>query len=333
MVIKASSATEIRSLVDALASSDGLRREAAIARLSVIGSRATDRLIAAYPRAEESRAKVGILRALEAIADPRALPLACEALQKQDGGDAAVAAAGALKTFLDAPDAESASAALDALVEVALDPTKERRVRLAAYTALQDIPPRMLAPVTEAFLGSAGNLPREQAADEALLGDALNGRLPDDPTPLRSAVMAHGAAIPLTSLRRLIDAIRARESGLGPGAARIAWQQVRGAAHQALALKGSRVAVYDLRETVEAADAPLPPAFLSAMRAIGDATCVEALAAALARAPAQDLWWRHQLASALRSIAKRERMTKRHATVKRAIARWPQTAQLLTPNS
>ena len=65
------------------------------------------------------------------------------------------------------------------------------------------------------------------------------------------------------------------------------------------------------------------------MRGVGDASCIEALAAALARAPEQDLWWRHQLASALRGIARRERITKRHPTMKRALARWPQAAQAL----
>lgn len=328
-MIKASSASEIRSLVDALSSADGLRREAAIARLSVIGTRATDRLITAYTASRESRAKVGILRALEAIADPRALPVACDALHTQDGGDAAVAAAGALKPFLDASDAALAAAALDALVDVALDPSRERRVRLAAYSALQEIPPRMLAQVTEAFLGTAGDLARENAADEALLEDALNGRLPDDPAPLRNALAAKGAAIPLTSLQKLIDAVRARERALEAGALRTGWQQVRGTAHQTLALRESRIAVYDLRETIEAADGPLPPSFLSAMRTIGDASCVDALAAALARAPETELWWRHQLASALRGIAKRERMTKRNPTMKRALARWPQAAQHL----
>jgi hypothetical protein len=50
MVIKASSSAEVRSLVGALLSDDEMRREAAIARLAVIGSRATERLIEAYAR-------------------------------------------------------------------------------------------------------------------------------------------------------------------------------------------------------------------------------------------------------------------------------------------
>jgi hypothetical protein len=81
--------------------------------------------------------------------------------------------------------------------------------------------------------------------------------------------------------------------------------------------------LYDLRETVEAAHGPLPTSFLAALRVLGDASCIESLAAALARAPHNDRWWQHQLASALRAIAKRERITKRHASMKKVLARWP----------
>lgn len=328
MVIKASSASEIRSLVDALTSGDDVRREAAIARLAIIGGRATERLLAAYAAATENRARVAILRALEAIADPRALPLACEALQARNGGDPAVAAAGALKPLLETRDPSGAAAALDALVEAALDPSKERRVRLAAYNALQDIPAGMLARITEVFHADVRDTARHDGVDAAVLADAVDGRLPGDPTELRNAVNARGSTAPLASLQKLIDAVRAQESSAADPDARTAWQQVRGAAHQALALRNSRIAVYDLRETLERADAPLPPSFLAAMRVIGDASCVEPLAAALARAPDADVWWRHQLASALRGIARRERITKRHASVKRAIARWPQAADV-----
>ncbi len=326
MVIKTSS--EIRSLVSALSSNDGLRREAAIARLAVAGTRATDRLMVAYRAATESRTRVGILRALEAIADPRGLTLVSEVLLDKEGGDPAVAAAGALKPLLESRDAATAAAALDVLVEAALDPSRERRVRLAAYTALQDIPSPMLEQITKAFDVDVRHSAREQGVQEAMFADAVDGRLPDDPNELRAAIVARGSTAALGSLQKLIDVIRAREGATADPALRAAWQQARGAAHQALAFRASRIAVYDLRETIETTDAPLPPSFLAAMRAVGDASCVESLAAALARAPEGDLWWRHQLASALRGIATREGMTRRHASVKRALARWPQAAAM-----
>ncbi len=71
MVIKASSAAEIRQLVDALSGPDDVRREAAAARLRVIGPRAIDRLLGAYSRAPTAAVRVTILRVLEPIADGR----------------------------------------------------------------------------------------------------------------------------------------------------------------------------------------------------------------------------------------------------------------------
>lgn len=322
MVIKVSSSAEVRALVEALADGE-VRREGAIARLTVIGSRAIDRLAGAYQSATDTRLKVGILRALEGIADPRGLPLACDALA--EGGDVAVAAAAALEPLLDAKDPATATAALDALVEAALAPSGERRVRLAARTALQRIPPDMLARITEAQGVTEGGA-REDAAYDALIADAADGKLPGEAAELRDALVSRGAHVALGSLHRIVDAVRERERSARAGKGKDGLREARGAAHQALALRGSRVALYDLRETIEAADRPLPPSFLFAMRAAGDATCVEALAAALARAPEHDLWWRHQLASALRGVARRERMTRRHPSIKRALARWPQAA-------
>lgn len=314
--------------MDALAGSEAVRREAAIARIAVIGPRAIDRLIAAYGRAPAPDVKVCILRALEGIGDSRALPVACHALQ--GGGDAAVAAAAVLRPLLNAANPTTAATALDALVEVTLDPLRERRVRLAAYNALRDIPSGMLAGVTEVLNTDVEGAALDDAALDALFNDAADGRLPDDPAELRSAVAAKGATAPLTSLQKLIDAMGTRERSATGKSARAAWQQARGTAHQALALRGSRIALYDLRETFEASTTPLPPSFLAAMRVVGDATCIEALAAALVRAPEGDLWWRHQLASALRAIARRERITRRHPSMKRVLARWPQAADALT---
>jgi hypothetical protein len=91
----------------------------------------------------------------------------------------------------------------------------------------------------------------------------------------------------------------------------------------ALAQRGSRLALYDLRESLETAKGPLPVEFLAALTLIGDATCLEAIAAAHARAKAKDAWWREHLARAFRDIVGRERLTKRHAALRRIEKRWP----------
>ena len=81
------------------------------------------------------------------------------------------------------------------------------------------------------------------------------------------------------------------------------------------------MALYDLRESLEAARGPLPVEFLAAISLIGDASCVEAIAGAHAKA--KDAWWRRHLAQAFREIVARERLTKRHAALKRAEKRFP----------
>jgi len=95
----------------------------------------------------------------------------------------------------------------------------------------------------------------------------------------------------------------------------------RAAAHVALADRGSRVALYDLRETIESAREPIPVEFFAAVTAIGDATCLEPMAVAYRRA--KDDWSRRHLADAFRAIVSREKMTRRHATAKKIEKRFP----------
>jgi hypothetical protein len=146
---------------------------------------------------------------------------------------------------------------------------------------------------------------------------------------LREAAQLRAQPAALSALQKLIEAIRAREGAMRAEAKRAEWQGVRGALHQALALRGSRVAVYDLRETIEAARGPVPVSFLAALHVVGDASCLEPLAAAYSRAGPDDGRWRHQLSEAFHAIARREKVTRRHAVMKRIEARWPDAARAL----
>ncbi len=334
MVIKASSAGEIRRLVDALGSGDDVRREAAIARLAIIGARAVDGLIAAYGAAGDRDTRIAILRALESTGDPRTAAVARRSMAA--GGDEALAAVAALRGLLDSTHAATAADALDALVAAALDTSAERRLRLAAFDALQVLPAAVRERVAGALqtdpdagvragaaLRAAGAAVRRRADADAVWADALEGNLPDDPAVLREILQPRAAAAALSSLQKLIDFVRAREQATRAGATRAAWQALRGALHQALALRGSRLAVYDLRETVEQAAEPLPASFLAALHVVGDASCLAPLAEAHARA-APDSPWRQHLAAAFHAIVTRERLTKRHAVMKRIAARWPE---------
>ena len=140
---------------------------------------------------------------------------------------------------------------------------------------------------------------------------------------LREAISTRAADAPLADLRRLIEAIAERERAETKPAAVNDWKAARGAVHQALALRGSRVALYDLRETFERATGPLPSPFLAAVTIVGDESCVEPLASAYANAAA-DQRWQHQLAQAFHEIVKRERLTKRHSSLRRALAKAPE---------
>jgi hypothetical protein len=338
MVIKASAAAEVTALVKALAGAaadprapreNDVQREAAVARLSVIGGRAIDKLHRAYAATTDLGTRLAILRTLEAIPDQRNLPLAADALAA--GGDVAVAAIGVLRALLTTEGGAAGTEALEALVTTAVAASDDRRLRVAALDALSDVPGNVRARVAHALgaeaEGAAGagkpdDVDRQQAAGWE---DALDGRLPDAPQALRDVVSARAAAAPLNSLRKLIDAVHGRETG-ADASSREGWRALRGSLHQSLALRGSRVALYDLRESIPTGGEPLPPSFLAALHVIGDETCLDPLAAAWASA--RDERWRHQLAGAFKAIASRERVSKRHAAARRILARVPAAVEL-----
>ena len=302
MSIKPSAPSEIRTLIESLGAADDVNREGAIARLAVIGSRAVDRLAGLFVEAGTSRVtKAGILRVLEAAGDARAIPLARRALQ--DAGEVAVAATGALRPLLASSSADVAAESLDILMTVLLDEKVERRVRTAAFDALQDVPE-----VRERIGEILGNPPDSRTVD-AVWRDATEGRLPDAAGMLREAVQLRAASAPLGTLQKLLDAVRTRETTPGETAA-ADWRAARGGLHQALALRGSRIAVYDLRETVESATDSLPSTFLTALHLVGDESCLTAIASAHKRA-APDPRWRQQLEAAFHAIVKREKLSRK----------------------
>jgi hypothetical protein len=331
VVIKASSSSEIRSLVEALSGEDAVRRDAAVARLSVIGARAVERLLATYERAQTTELRVTVLRALEPIGDPRSLDAARRALKEE--ADVAIAAAQVLKGLLDVREQGVATAALDALVSLALDSEAPRTVRRAAFDTLRGLPEDVQAGVAgvlgpEADLADSAEVPESpKQAVKSTWTAALDGRLPERASDLREGIQSRAAKAPLTSLQKLVDALRARESADPPQAAE--WQALRGSVHHALAVRGSRVALYDLKESLAQARTPLPVSFLSAVHTVGDSSCLEPLARAYAHAATPEHWWRQQLVSAFRAVMAREKLTKRSAAVKRAVAKSPGAAGVI----
>jgi hypothetical protein len=346
--IKRSTAAEVSVLLRDLQSGDDVSREAAVARLSVIGTRAVEGLVAVAASGPAPAARAAALTALEAIGDPRAIEPAFDLLL---GGDAALAApaAGVLRVALDTARGDEV---LDRLTAVALDAARATHARLAALSALKALPSRTAEPIwrklqddpdaaVRAAVGQTS--PETEMAPPAALQAASEGRLPDDPDTLRRWITAGATEVTLSVLHRLVESARRREDETTDPVRRTAWMTARAAAHLALADRGSRVALYDLRETIESG-APAPVEMLKALESIGDRSCLEAIAAAFARlsgdrpgkgpaasagagsAGAESAWWRQHLATAFRAIAAREKLTERHAVVRQIRARWPEAA-------
>ncbi|HUK33679.1 MAG TPA: hypothetical protein VLV86_07205, partial [Vicinamibacterales bacterium] len=268
--------------------------------------------------------RLAALRALEAIDDRRAIDVATSAL---DDGDrsVSVAAAAVLQRFLAGKQGVEVT---DLLTAKALDRGAPDAVRLAALVALEDVGRSALEPLWTALADDSSRSVRAHVAQSrrGRLGDLERGEsltlVDDDPERLRRHLSARSSAT-LPELQQLIDRIHAREDAES-GARRDAWTRARGAAHVALARRGSRLALYDLRESLEHTTAALPVEFMAALSLAGDATCLKSIAAAYAHAAAAEHeWWRGHLADAFHAIVKREKLTGRHAVMRKIQKRWP----------
>jgi HEAT repeat protein len=337
VVIKASAQARVNTLLNDLSAQSASVRESAIARLTLIGGRAVARLIAlADNRAASHAARVAALRALEGIADRRALPAAARILDDPEPAVAA-AAANVLRIFVKGRDSASA---VERLTRAALDRRRPETVRLATVAALSDLPRATLKPLVKALADDPSEAVRHavRPANTALappqdaavyLQAAVDKELPDDASGLSTALIEAGDTVALPLLSDLIRRVREREAA-EPETRRTEWEMVRAAAHAALARRNSRLGLYDVRESLEAAAAPLPIEFLKVLAVIGDASCLEAIAAADARAAGAGLkeseWWRRQLFDAFASIVAREKLTTRHLALQKVLKRWPELA-------
>jgi hypothetical protein len=299
----------------------------------VIGTRATRALTRALGATASASAQAAILRTLEAIRDPHSIPSASRLVDSPDV-DVASAAIGVLRRFLRYEDAALAAAAFECVTSVTLDPTRPGPVRAAALEALSDLPDettrevlRQLQDDTGPRLRAATGAPDSSMGRPAALADITHASLCPDPLLLRAMIEHEGRTAPLMLLGRVVEMVRAREEAETWSPRRTEWQAARAAAHQALAERGSRVVLYDLRESFRAVPGPLPVGFLAAIERIGDASCLEELAAAYVRArAASDAWWVEHLAAVFREIVGRERLTRRSPAIKRVLAKWPEAA-------
>jgi hypothetical protein len=340
VAIRKSAAAEIETLLADLCGDDPVARETAEARLTVIGVRAIPHLIVAFDRAASAVARTVILKVLEATPDRRSAELGAEQLEA-DGADPAVraAAVGLLGAYLES--AES-SRVLDTLTPFILDAERPDALRLHALDVIERALPHVLEPLRTRLAEDPSSAIRAWASVSAATGTpVIDPRLaieaaaagePADPRFLRELVPAGSADAPLPTLHRLVEVARDREAAAGAADGE-AWLAVRGAVHLALARRASRVAVYDLREAIGRAAAPLPEGFAEAAGLVGDAACLEAIAELLARTRTETdsrmRGWQRDLVQAGRSIVERERLTRRHAVMKKIVRLSPDVASAL----
>jgi len=299
VVIRASRAGEVARLVAVLRDGEPVQRDAAIARLRVIGTRAVDKVSALLAHGQPSPARAAALRALEGVDDLRIVDLGLGALADPET-EVVSAAIGVLRAWV---AREDGTRVMDALAAIALDTGRPPALRRAALHALSDLPRDLVQPVVDQAAASLG-------ADTA-----------DDPADAREWLASHQDA-PLSDLHELI--VRARDAAQQePSSLRSReWLAARAAAHALLARRGSRVALYDLRETLDASTGPLPLDFLAAVTMVGDASCLEPMARAWAASPVEEAWWRDRLADTAAEVMHRTRLSGRSSVVKRIRMKW-----------
>ena len=245
-------------------------------------------------------ARAAALSVLEAFDDTRVIALARTTLRDLDS-DVSLAAIGVLRGWL---TREDGTQALEAVTAAALDKRHDGTVRLAALDALSELPPDLVAPIRERAPVDAGDRPALQ-----------------DPPSLGAWLAEHGATAPFSALHAAVAGAREREQAESPGRRRDEWTRMRGAAHLALAHRGSRVALYDLREAFDVARQPLPADFLSAAARVADESCLEPMARAWAGAKGEP-WWRSRLMETAADVVARLKLTGRHSTLRRIRAKW-----------
>lgn len=321
MAIRASSSKQIDALVADLASEDEFARESAIARLTVIGARAVDRLKDLATSHPDGRVRAAALRAFEGIGDERTLPVALQAVSDADLG-AACAAIAVARVFL---RGSRGAEAVDRLTAVALDTRRADRVRIAALDALQDLERKTIAPLLNTLANDASAAVRDQIrGSQGSRGSRGSGDSRGSIEEVRDWLAREAATAPLSALLGIVERARDREAAEA-SKHRSHWAAIRFATHHALARRKSRIALYDLRESLDAANAALPADALAALMMVGDASCLEPIASAYTRAT--NAAWRQRLLETYQAIVKREKLTPRHAAIKKVARRWPTFAR------
>jgi HEAT repeat protein len=315
MPIVPSKASETKALIAALDDRRPARREAALARLTLLGERSLPYAVEAL-RSPSPLVRMGALSMLERAGTNRALPHALPLLADADEAVAARAAqvaashldprtVKALRKALRTRGPEVARAAAEALVRLfdlglveALEPLLDAlfdegavdEVRLVALGVVARLPAEESAPLLTRLAGTTSRRMSRAVASH-------RGPPPSD----------HAPSIP--ALHREIERLSAAGSGqTEPGAAAAAKADV----HLALARLDSRIALYDLREMLEARPVRSAGVLLQAAGLIGD----KSLVATLARLAAEEPGLLEPCAEAFGAIVRRSSLRRTSASMR-----------------
>ena len=323
-------APSIAALVHDVVDGAPIAREAAVARLAIAGIRAEGLVIQALTAAD-ARGQAALLGVLERLTTARALDAAIDCLATVDP-TVATAAVAAVRPHLQSEDPDLASRALDALVTTTLEPARAEAARLAAIDAVAEAGGASAVAAVQARLRDDPNPRIRRAVDDAAAPAGITGGAQieavaadpgSDPLAVQRLIGEAGAQGSLAALHQLVLALAHRERTATSDAERAGWTLALGAAHHALAARGSRLARLDLREALERTPPERLGELVAAAEAIGDASCLAPLVAAW---HAGEESTRARVAAAFTAIVARDGLTRRHAAVKDVLARWPLAA-------
>ena len=236
-----------------------MTRETAVARLTLLGARAVERLIAAAVSGGAERAG-GAWRALEADRRRAGARTGARRPGIRGRGICGRRRRGRHRPPPPARRPRRGRRRSTGDGAAGSDARPDRQARRAARPARSragdDCPDSELAlrrPEPDRWYRSgvepSGRAARfEDAA--AVVMRAADGQLPEDPATLRHALNLSSASAPPPQLLKVIDRVRERE-GSQTASVRDQWRLARAAAHLALAHRGSGQALYDLRESLD----------------------------------------------------------------------------------
>jgi hypothetical protein len=334
MPVRPSRPVDVNALIAQLSHADPVVRESATARLVLIGDAAVPALRQLVSSADAPPSpRISALRTLSTIHRPAALDAAAAAAVGADVPLAldAIDLLGA--ALSDAADPHGADLALEHLTRLALDTAVAERRRLLVMDSLRRLPAALRRPIFDVLATDAAPVIATRATDtDAIPHGALerwsdDDRLPHDPEVLADAIGREGRQTPITVLSRLVELVRAREKA-SVDVERDAWYSIRGRLHEALAQRGSAIALYDLREALEDVRRPVSAHVLTAAVTVADATCLDAIAARWVHA-GDDIWLRDQLERIFQTIVSRDRLRRTSAVVTRVLKRHPAAGPLV----